>query len=77
MNRVSIEEAQVKLKELIDQMMPGEELLITENQQTVAKLVTESSPQSRQRAAPGLGKGMLTIVADDEGHLQDFAEYMP
>lgn len=76
MTTVTIEEAQAKMKELIHQMTPGEELIITENQQNVAKLVSEPSPKPRQRPAPGLGKGILTIVSDDAEHLQDFAEYI-
>ena len=26
---------------------------------------------------PGRGKGMLTILSEDDDHLKDFAEYMP
>ena len=55
MTTVTIEEAQAKLKELIHQMTPGEELMITENQQTVAKLVSQPLPNPRLRA--GIGKG--------------------
>jgi antitoxin (DNA-binding transcriptional repressor) of toxin-antitoxin stability system len=43
MATVSIEDAQANLKELIHQLSPGEELMITENQQTVAKLVSPVS----------------------------------
>ena len=43
MTTVSIEDAQANLKELIHQLSPGEELIITENQQTVAKLVSPVS----------------------------------
>ena len=77
MTTVTIEEAQANLKELIHQMTPGEELIITENQQTVAKLVSEPAPKPRLRPGPGLGKGMITIISEDDDHLQDFAEYMP
>ena len=31
---------------------------------------------TRLRLPPGLGKGMITIVSNDEDHLKDFAEYM-
>ena len=42
MTTVTIEEAQAKLlPEIIHQMSFGEELVITENQQPVAKLVSE------------------------------------
>ena len=43
MTMVTIEDAQANLKELIHQLSPGEELLITENHQTVAKLVSHVS----------------------------------
>jgi antitoxin (DNA-binding transcriptional repressor) of toxin-antitoxin stability system len=74
---ITVEEAQARLKELIHQMAPGEEVVITENLQPIAKLVSEQAPIPRLRPPPGLGKGMITIVADDGEHLKDFAEYMP
>jgi prevent-host-death family protein len=73
---VTIEEAQAKLKELIHRLAPGEEVVITENEHPVAKLVGEQ-PKPQLRPPPGLGKGMITIVSDDDEHLKDFAEYMP
>ena len=80
MTAVTIEEAQAKLPELIGKLSKGEELTITQGQIVVARIVGERSAigQSQpQRPGPGLAKGMLTIVADDEEHLKDFAEYMP
>jgi prevent-host-death family protein len=73
---VTIQEAQAKLPDLIHKLKPGDEVVITENNQPVAKLVSEKPPV-RQRPGPGLCKGMITIVADDEEHLKDFEEYMP
>lgn len=73
---ITVEEAQVKLKEIIHRMIPGEELVITENQQPVARLLSEP-PKARLRPPPGLGKGMITIISDDDEHLRDFAELMP
>jgi prevent-host-death family protein len=72
---VTIEDAQIHLKELIERLSPGEEVVITENDQPVAKLV--SSRRARKPRRPGNCKGMLTIVSDDDEHLKDFAEYMP
>lgn len=74
---ITVEEAQANLKELIHQLAPGEEVVITENEQPIAKLVGEQSPKPRLRQPPGLGKGMITIVSDDDEHLKGFAEYMP
>lgn len=73
---ITIEEAQAKLKELLHQLAPGEEVIITENQQPLAKLVSEQ-PKPGLRPPPGLGKGCITIVSEDDEHLKDFAEYMP
>jgi prevent-host-death family protein len=40
---VTVAEAQAKLKELIDKLAPGEEIVITDNQQPVAALVGKRS----------------------------------
>lgn len=72
---VSIDEAQAKLREIIAKLGPDEEVVITENQQPVAKLV--GGRTAKQRPGPGLCKGMITILSDDDEHLEDFKEYMP
>jgi prevent-host-death family protein len=78
MSTVTIQEAQAKLADLIHKLMPGDEVVITENNQPVAKLVSEQpKPTPGLRPPPGLGKGCLAIISDDDDHLKDFAEYMP
>lgn len=73
---VTIEEAQAHLAELISKLSPGQEIVITKNEQPVATLLGQriSIHQPRQ---PGSAKGQLIILADDEEHLEDFKEYMP
>lgn len=75
---ITVEEAQINLKDLIDQVAAGQEIIITRNQQPVARLISEQ-PKLKPplRPPPGLGQGMITILSDDEEHLKDFAEYMP
>jgi len=74
----TIQEAQAQLADLIHRLTPGEEVVITENNQPVAKLArTEPKRQPALRPPPGLGKGCITVISDDDEHLQDFAEYMP
>ena len=76
MQTVPVEQAAGRLAEIIERLAPGEEVVITRDDQPVARLVGETQkPQPRPR--PGLGKGMITVVADDDEHLKDFAEYMP
>jgi antitoxin (DNA-binding transcriptional repressor) of toxin-antitoxin stability system len=72
---ITVEEAQAKLRELIHHLAPGEELVITENQQPVAKLVGE--PSKPARPGPGLGKGSILYMAPDfDEALDDMKEYM-
>jgi antitoxin (DNA-binding transcriptional repressor) of toxin-antitoxin stability system len=75
MTRVTLEEAQSRLPELIAALVPGEELVITRNDQPVARLVGEQ-PARREPRHPGNCKGMLTIISEDDEHLRDFADYM-
>lgn len=72
---VSIEEAQAKLAEIIGSLSPGDEVVITQGCQPVAELRTVESKEPRPQF--GSCRGMLTILADDDEHLDDFEEYMP
>jgi antitoxin (DNA-binding transcriptional repressor) of toxin-antitoxin stability system len=73
---LAIEDINLTLPELLDSLSPGDEVILTRNHRPVAKLVSEKPPERKPRV-PGLGKGMIKIVSDDEEHLNDFAEYMP
>ena len=72
---VTIQEAQARLADLIHKLTPGEAVVITEDNLPVAKLV--ASPAQKPRPEPGRCKGMLTILVEDEEHLNDFKECMP
>lgn len=72
---MTVEETQAKLKELIPELAPGEEVIVTESQQPVATLVGKHSPQRKPRV-PGNCKGMIILLVEDNEHLDDFAEYM-
>jgi len=76
MTTVTIEEAQTQLSDVIHRLQLGEEVIVTKNDQVVVRIVRESTP-TRKRPGPGLCKGMITIVSDDDEHLRDFEEYMP
>lgn len=75
MQTITLRDAQSHLAEIIDQLPPGAEVLITRDNRPVARIIAE--PMEIPCPVPGRGKGMLTIVAEDDEHLRDFAEYMP
>ena len=73
---ITLEEAQAKLPELIRQLFKGDEVAITEGDLVVARIVGER-PLVGRRPGSGLCKRMITVVADDDEHVKDFAAYMP
>ena len=75
---MAVEDIKVTLPELLDSLTPGDEVILTRNQQPVAKLVSEApNPQPKPRPGPGLGKGMITFIAPDfDAPLEDMKEYM-
>lgn len=77
MSTVTLQEARATLPDLIHRLAPGEVVVITENDRPVARLVSElPTAKPGLRPPPGLGKGCITILSDDDAHLIDFAEYM-
>ena len=76
MPTVTIEEAQNSLSDLIHSLPPGEEVVITENDRPVARLVSAAAPQRTPRQ-PGTLKGtVLSMAPDFDAPLEDFREYM-
>jgi len=75
MTTVSLAEAQAHLSELIDMVAAGEEIVITRDDTPIAQVV----PVRKTKPQPQFGscKGMLTILSDDDEHLEHFKEYMP
>jgi antitoxin (DNA-binding transcriptional repressor) of toxin-antitoxin stability system len=76
MPSTTIEDAQAHLAGWISKLKPGEELVIIQRDRPVARLVAEPQTPSKSRQ-PGSAVGKLTIVKDDNSHLDDFQEYMP
>ena len=76
MQTITVQEAQSRLAEIIDQLAPEEEIVLVRNSQPVARLVS-MVVSAKPQPLPGRCAGMLTVVTEDEEHLQDWAEYMP
>ena len=75
MTTISIQEAEAKLSELIRSLKPGEEVVITEDDHPVARLVHAAALQAGRRL--GTLKGTVTYMAPDfDEPLDDFGEYM-
>ena len=75
MQRVSLEEAAVKLPELFDAAMRGEEVLVTANGEMNATIQLVPRAAKRQRR-PGSAKGRIWISDDFDAPLEEFKEYM-
>ena len=71
---VDLPTAQAKLSAIIAEMQQGDEIVITEGDQPVAKLVGVARSMSRRA---GSAKGLITIADDFDAPLDDFADYMP
>lgn len=77
MATITIEEARANLDDLIHRLTPGEEVVITENDRPIAKLVA-ATPETPKRV-PRLGgqRGSVLYIAPDfDEPLEDFKEYM-
>ena len=77
MSVVSIQQAQNELASLIHQVSAGDEVIITENDRPVARLVPAGAPPPRKPRQPGTLRGSVLYMAPDfDAPLSDFQEYM-
>ena len=78
MTIVTMEEAQANLPELIQKLAFGEEVVITENDQPVARLLASAPiiPFKKTRKLGTLQGTVLFMASDFDAPLDDFKEYM-
>ena len=77
MTTISIQDAQAQLTDLIHHLAPGDEVVITENNQPVARLVPTVAPQVRKPRQAGTLRGTIVHMAPDfDAPLDDLKEYM-
>ena len=76
MHEVALQEAARTLPWLIEQALSGEEIVITDNEEPVAKLV---SLRSVTPATPRFGsaRGLIHVSDDFDEPLDSFEDYMP
>jgi antitoxin (DNA-binding transcriptional repressor) of toxin-antitoxin stability system len=73
---VTIQEAQANLSDLIHRLTPDEELLITENDQTVAKLVVTPPEPPKKPRQFGTLRGTVLSMEHFDDPLEEFEAYM-
>jgi prevent-host-death family protein len=71
--RIELEKAKAQIASLLQTALDGEEIVITQNEQPVLKLVPIPAKPRRQS---GSAKGLITMSDDFDEPLEDFAEYM-
>lgn len=75
MTTLTIQEAQAQLEEIIHRLAPGDEVVITENNQPVAKLA-RTEPRQQWPCKAGSAKGKIWMAPDFDAPLEEFKEYM-
>ncbi len=76
MPTITVEEAQAQLPKLIEQLHPGEEIIITRDQKPVARLFGEPKPERPPRRLGTMKGTVLYMAPDFDAPLEDFKEYM-
>jgi prevent-host-death family protein len=74
---LTLGEAQARLSEVVHRLTPGEEVVITDNNEPVATLIGKpTKPAKPSRPGPGLCKGLITFMAADfDAPLEDMKDY--
>jgi prevent-host-death family protein len=75
MATVTIQEAQARLSDLIHRLTPGDEVVITENNEPVAKLA-RTEPKKQWQCKAGSARGKIHLAPDFDEPLEEFKEYM-
>ena len=73
---VGVEEAEGRLMELIDGLIPGETLHITKDGHTIAKLTKEALPSQQPRQS-GSAKDQVHFMADDFNAPMELKDFEP
>jgi prevent-host-death family protein len=77
MTSVSLQEAQANLSDLVHGLAAGDEVVIVENDQPVARIVPVAEAAPRRTRRLGTLRGTVLYMAPDfDAPLEDFKEYM-
>jgi antitoxin (DNA-binding transcriptional repressor) of toxin-antitoxin stability system len=77
MQRITLEEAQSRLAEIIEKLAPGEEIVLTRDDEPVATLRATPPPPPRKGPQLGTLKGSVLYIAPDFDAIPEgFEEYV-
>ena len=77
MSTISLSELETSLAEVVHGLMPGKEVVITEGNRPIARLLPAEPVADLQPRTPGTLKGTVLYMAPDFNEpLDDFKEYM-
>ena len=76
MTTLSIQEAQSKLPDLIRGLNPGDEVILTENDQPMARILPAMVRPRQPRRSGTLRGTVLYMAPDFDAPLEQFKEYM-
>jgi prevent-host-death family protein len=76
MATVTLEEAKNTLSELIQRLKPGEEVVITEHDQPVARLVSTIPASAKKPPQFGTLRGTVLSLEQFDDPVEDFQEYI-
>jgi len=71
---LDISEVQAKLQGIVAALGPDDEVIIVQGRQPVAKLIGEAAHQHTSRI-PGNCKEMISLLVEDDEHLNGFEKY--
>lgn len=76
MTTLSITHVGAELPALITRLNPGDEIVLVDGDKPVARVTPLDAEEQARTRVLGSAKGKLQILAEDDEHLADFAEYM-
>jgi antitoxin (DNA-binding transcriptional repressor) of toxin-antitoxin stability system len=74
MQQIDIVDAQAQIESLLQSALQGEEVIITQNNQPILKLIQFLQPPKRRQR--GSAKGQIWMAPGFDEPLEDFREYM-
>jgi antitoxin (DNA-binding transcriptional repressor) of toxin-antitoxin stability system len=74
MSTITLAEAQARLPDILGQLMPGQEITITEHGQPLAQV--KRAERTSWPCQPGSAAGKVWMAPDFDAPIEDFKEYM-